>query len=540
MSKTISATETGNLRWWKDAVIYEVYIRSFADGNNDGIGDLQGVASRVPYLASLGVDAIWLTPFYPSPQADNGYDIENYYDVDPQYGSLKDFDHLLAQAHHYNIKVMIDIVANHTSARHPWFQAALAAAPGSPERDRYLFMDGKGPNYNLPPNNWDSWFGGVAWKRVPNDRQWYLHAFSDQQPDLNWHNPEVRQEFARILTFWLDRGVDGLRVDAGMCFLKRADYSDEHESDLDDPLSHQPGVPEIFQEWREIVDRYPNRCLIGEIFGAPEDALQYVGPKALDQVFTFDYQLTYWQASKIKPVIRQWIQKAAMVDSEPVWVTSSHDQVRYVSRLGLSIPGAMPRGIDAINEQPNVRLGTQRARAMICMTAFLPGAMCIYYGEELGLPEHTTLDDALRQDPRYMPGRYIGRDGARIPMPWTAGRAPYGFSEKAKPWLPQPTAYKHLAVERQSNDPVSMLSLYRELLALRRKHGLGRGKLQWIVPPRNDVMLLKNGDLVMAINFGQTPVTLPFTGEVIAKSQPKLSFKQGRLPAGSAVWIKIA
>lgn len=532
--------KTNPKQWWHNAVIYQVYIRSFQDTNDDGIGDIPGITAQIPYLSTLGVDAVWLTPFYPSPKADNGYDISNYCDVDPQYGTLKDFDALVERAHRFNIKIIIDVVANHTSAQHPWFKAALKAPAGSRKRNRYLFMDGKGANHSEPPNNWQSWFGGSAWKRVPNDKQWYLHTFSDQQPDLNWRNPEVRLEFSRILRFWLDRKVDGLRVDAAMCLIKRKDFSDAQPTDMNEPLSHQPEVFKIYREWRKIVDEYKNRCMIGEIFGdTPQQTLQYVRDGKLDQAFNFDYQSSTWQTMDMYYAIATWLRLASSIGSEPVWVTSSHDQVRHVSRLGLTNPGISPRGIAATSEQPSPELGQLRARALACLTTFLPGAMCIYYGEELGLPDHTTLDNKFRKDPRFKPGQYIGRDGARIPMPWQHNKPAFGFSHRTRIWLPQPASYSRFAVDKQTNDPGSMLALYKKLLKLRRRYGLGRGSVTWITPPREDVIVVRNRDLVLVINFGHVPVTLPVTGQMIAKSMMRISTRDKEIPGNAAVWIKV-
>ena len=528
--------------WWRDAVIYEIYMRSVADESGDGIGDLPGIVSRVPYLSSLGIDALWLTPFYPSPQADNGYDISDFYNIDPLFGTLEDFDCLVTRAHEHGIKVIIDLVPNHTSDEHPWFQEALRSPAGSAARNRYLFRDGQGDNYDQPPNNWQSIFGGSAWKRVPNDKQWYLHYFSEKQIDLNWRNPEVHREFERIIRFWLDRGVDALRIDAAQCLLKRESFTDITPWDSDYPFAHQPHLADIFQEWRQITNQYPNRCMIGEMFGSPQLMSRYVANDKLNQVFTFDYQSALWRKSSLQPVMTSWNNWARQINSAPIWLTSSHDRLRYVSRLGLSTPGASPNGLNARSEQPNNRLGQQRARAMICMTAFLPGAMCLYYGEELGLPEHTTLEDKYRRDAAFRSGRVIGRDGARVPMPWKQKSPSFGFSATGKSWLPQPDTYGEYAVDRQEADTTSTLSLYKYLLELRRLYSLGQGTIKWISTLYSNVIVARNGDLIMAINMGNMPVALPLSGNVIVRStsesvQPNLFFK--RLPANSAMWVKV-
>ena len=515
----------GNSRhsdWWHDAVIYEVYMRSVADASGDGNGDLRGVTSHIPYLASLGVDVVWLTPFYPSPLADNGYDIKDYYNVDPVFGSLQDFDRLLASAHDHGLKVVIDFVANHTSDEHPWFQEALRSPPGSAARNRYLFRDGRGANFDQPPNDWQSIFGGSAWKRVPNDRQWYFHLFLDKQVDLNWRNPEVHREFDNIIRFWLDRGVDGLRVDAGECLLKRENFSDYGDGLY---FADQPHLEDIFHEWRQIVNQYPGRCLIGEIFNTPQgNVSKYVSNDRLNQSFAFDFQQAVWKKSTLLPIMQSWCSWANQTGLAPTWVSSSHDQIRYVTRLGLSEPGAF---VNEVNEQPNEQLGVRRARAMICMTAFLPGAMCLYYGEELGLPNNYALRGAMR--------------GARAPMSWKKNAPAFGFSPTGNTWLPQPSSYGEYAADRQEDQDSSVLSFYKYVLRLRREYGLGRGKIQWVDSGNSNVIIAKSGDITMVINMGNTSLRVRTTSKVIVRSSTEpvtnLMFEKP-LPANSAIWLK--
>ncbi|BBG29296.1 glycosidases [Zymobacter palmae] len=525
--------------WWQEAVIYQVYLPSFADSNGDGIGDLPGVTSRLAYLAELGVTALWVSPFFTSPQADNGYDISDYYDVDPRYGTLNDIDMLVTQAHAHGMRLIIDMVANHTSTEHPWFKEALASPAGSPARDRYIFLDGRGDGHTEAPNNWTSMFSESAWTRPAGDTQWYLHSFSDKQADLNWHNTEVKAEFRRIMQFWIARGVDGFRMDAAMCMMKRANFTDTAPTDTDDPLLHQPGILGLHREFRSFMNEYPEHCLIGEVLANDQrQVLDYVGPDKLHQVFAFNYQYAYWNRTALQNTITQSLQ-STNVGSMPIWVTSSHDQVRHVSRLGLTVPGYLPGGLGPMSEQPSWSLGQARARAMICMTAFLPGALCLYYGEELGLPDHTQLEDRYRKDPRFQPSQYNGRDGSRIPMPWDSNAPAFGFSTQTDTWLPQPSCYHHYAVDRQQHWAGSMLTLYRQLLALRKQFQLARHPLQWLPTLRNDVLMACCGGLVLAINFGHTSVRLPTKGTIVARSHPHIALRNGMLPGNAAIWLRL-
>ena len=523
--------------WWRTATLYQVFVRSFADSNGDGLGDLAGITDHLQHIADLGADALWLTPFYPSPQVDTGYDVVNHCDVDPAYGSLNDFDTLLARAHALGLKVFVDIVPNHTSDKHPWFEAALKAAPGSAERNRYLFFDGR-DNGRQPPNNWHSWFGSSAWTSVHNDRQWYMHTFSPQQPDLNWRNPEVRAEFLRIFQFWLDRGVDGFRIDAPTVLIKPNTFQqDLHSSDDDDDEEslvapdNQPELFEIFKEWRTLIDKHGAHCLIGEVFpDSPEDGLEnFIDKAGFNQLFCFDYELAAWEADQLREVIDGWLAAAYKYDTTPIWVTSSHDQVRQVSCLGLSNPGEKPDGLGPDDEQPDLELGEQRARALAVITMALPGAVCIYYGEELGLPNHTKLTEEERQDP-------YDRDGCRIPMPWKAHERHCGFTTANKAWLPQPRIYRRFAVDAQTDDPDSMLSLYRSLLDMRRELGLGEGKLRYMDSDNDDVIIARNGDICLVANLSDKAVDMP-KGTLLAKSMPEIE-EGGMLPSDTAVWLR--
>lgn len=534
--------------WWRDNLCYEIFPRSFADSNGDGIGDFKGITSRIKYLANLGVNSIWMTPFYPSPQADAGYDVSDYCNVDPIFGTLDDFDTLLKEAHAYGIRVIIDIVPNHTSDQHPWFKRALAAAPGSAEREWYHFRDGLGDNNELPPNNWTSLFGGSAWKRVPGEKQWYLHLFSTHQPDLNWDNPAVRDAFENILKFWLDRGVDGLRIDAANNLVKApglpnstSENTTMTSTQLRGPMFDQDGVHDIYRSWRKVLDTYDDRMMVAEAFKIQPIArlLNYVRSDEMQQAFNFGYQLADWSAKSYKDNIDLYTSNMGSVNVPCSWVTSSHDQVRITSRLGLTSPGSTPMGLDSTTEQPNEALGLQRARALVMMTMLLPGALYLYQGEELGLPNHTTMEPRFRQDPRFFDsnGSMIGRDGERIPMPWKAKAPAFGFGPSDRSWLPQPDSYARYAADVQEKDTSSTLALYRRLIALRTQYGLGTGTLKWFDSPRNDVLVARNGSICLYINFGYAPLTLP-AGKVIAQSMPGID-KGTQLPGNAAVWLAL-
>ncbi|HEY8472142.1 MAG TPA: alpha-amylase family glycosyl hydrolase [Natronosporangium sp.] len=534
--------------WARDAVIYQVYPRSFADANGDGIGDLPGITSRLDYLVELGVDAIWLSPFYKSPMADAGYDVADYRDVDPIFGTLADFDALLAGAHQRNLKVIIDLVPNHTSDQHPWFQEALAAGPGSPARQRYLFRDGAGPDGSEPPNDWQSVFGGPAWTRVP-DGQWYLHLFAPEQPDLDWEHPQVRAEFADIIRFWLDRGADGLRIDVAHGMVKApglpgmAAASAEMFGGAHTPYWDQEGVHEIYREWRKILDGYtPERIAVAEAWVPTLDRLsRYVRRDELHQAFNFQFLRTPWSASAYREVIIASIAAVESVGATATWVLSNHDVVRHATRLGRVNPehtGGVAGGAHRGEEPADPVLGLARARAATLMMLALPGSAYLYQGEELGLPEVLDLPDELRQDPRFHQtgGEILGRDGCRVPIPWSGTEPPFGFGPPgSKPWLPQPADWARLTVEVQRRDPDSTWSLYRNALRLRRELALGSGHLSWPEPPADDVVLFERPGLICTTNCGSDPVRLPRRyGEPVLASGPVP--EPGVLPANTTVW----
>jgi alpha-glucosidase len=535
--------------WWRDAVIYQVYPRSFADGDGDGMGDLPGIAERLPHLKELGVDAMWLSPFYPSPQHDAGYDVADYRAVDPRFGDLDDADKLIAEAHELGIRFIVDLVPNHTSSEHAWFRAALSAAPGSPERERYIFRDGRGPDGSEPPNSWQSVFGGPAWERL-SDGQWYLHLFDVSQPDLNWDNPEVRDEFAGVLRFWLDRGVDGFRVDVAHGLIKDRSFADWTYSGavlggLDPagpppPMWDQEGVHDVYRQWRRIVDEYPgDRVLVAEAWVSPIDRLaRYVRPDEMHQAFNFLYLETPWSPAELREVVDVSLDATERVGAPTTWVLSNHDLVRHATRLGYPVTGGHMPGIGADDPQPDTGLGLRRARAATMQMLALPGSAYLYQGEELGLPEHTTLPDDARQDPAWERSGHTerGRDGCRVPLPWEADAPSYGFGPSDRSWLPQPAVWAEYALDRQQGVAGSTWELYRSALALRHEHVLGRGRLEW-QDTGADVLAFRNGDVLVLTNFGTEPVSLPVGARVLLSSEPLVD--DGRVPCDVTVWATV-
>ncbi|MFI5489957.1 glycoside hydrolase family 13 protein [Micromonospora echinaurantiaca] len=553
MNSNPTQQESSAPGWWTEAVIYQVYPRSFADSNGDGIGDLPGITGRLDHLVELGVDALWLSPFYPSPQADAGYDVADYRDVDPLFGTLADADKLIAEAHARGLRVIVDLVPNHTSSAHRWFSAALAAGPGSPERDRYVFRDGLGPAGDRPPNDWQSVFGGPAWTRVTEadgrPGQWYLHLFDTGQPDLNWDNPEVRAEFLDVLRFWLDRGVDGFRVDVAHGLIKQADLADWQEpqeilsgNEIDKPrppMWDQDGVHEIYRDWRRVLDGYPGgRILVAEAWVEPAERLaRYVRPDEMHQAFNFEYLLASWTAPAQYAVITRSLEATDSVGAPTTWVLSNHDVVRHASRLGLPVGNPRPNGIGIGDPQPDAALGLRRARAASLLMLALPGSAYLYQGEELGLPEHTTMPDEARQDPTWERSGHTqrGRDGCRVPIPWEADAPSYGFGPTDASWLPQPPTWAEYALDRQRGVTGSTYELYRSALRLRRAHGLGRGPLAWLASG-DEVLSFRTGELTVLTNFGSAPVPLPAGGELLLASAPLT--EDGAVPTDVTVWVR--
>jgi alpha-glucosidase len=526
-----------------------VYLRSFQDSDGDGIGDLQGVRGRLPYLRSLGVDGIWLNPFYPSPQHDHGYDVSDYTDVHQDYGTLAGFDQLVHDAHLLDIKVIIDIVPNHCSIEHPWFAAALAAGPGSPERDLFHFADGRGEFGELPPNNWRSIFGGPAWRRITeadgSPGQWYLHSFAPEQVDFNWRNPDVAAYFEQVLRFWFDRGVDGLRIDVAHGLHKRAGLPD-HEFAIDDELTgdpvnphawDQPAVHDVWRSWRAIADGYTRRTgrervLVGEVGVLDADGLaSYQRPDELHQSFFFEFLRAPWDARALSEVVDRGLETVAAAGSPVAWVLNNHDMPRSVTRYAGGAPGVSHGDID---------LGRARARAAALLMLALPGTAYIYQGEELGLPEVTDLPEDMLLDPMFhrTGGARRGRDGCRVPLPWTAGGDSFGFSPEGgatQAWLPQPDWFACHAVDRQLEYGESMLHLYREAIALRHRiPALASDQFRWL-PSEPGVLAFTRGDgFACVINVLSRPVHTPVEGHLLLASSPEASEK---LPPNTAAWF---
>ena len=538
-----------SVQWWRDAVIYQVYPKSFADADGDGVGDLPGITAHLDHLAALGVDAVWISPFYPSPQRDGGYDVANYRDVDPMFGTLADFDALIARAHELSLKVMVDIVPNHTSSAHPWFQAALASEPGSRARGRYLFRDGRGPNGDEPPNNWKAAFTGPSWTRVtePDGRpgQWYLHLFDSSQPDLDWENPEVVEEFDAILRFWLDRGVDGFRVDVAIGMFKEdglPDWDGSHwySSDVEGPhpMWDRDRVHDIYRRWRRILDSYyPPRIMAGESAVPHAERLAlYTRPDEMHQAMNFPFLWLRPVASEVAAVIDRTLATAGSAPS--TWVLSNHDVRRPVTRFGSEDPW-----VHADRVTPTDRaLGSRVALAMDALMLALPGSAYLYQGQELGLPDNDEIPDQARQDPVFLNsgGTVIGRDGCRVPMPWTPDGPTFGFNATGDAWLPMPAEYGARSVAAQEGVPGSTLEVYRQLLRLRRARALGHGRLVRHASMGGDVVAYVNESAnvrtLLLVNLGPSPVAIPAGAETLIRTDGG----DGPLAGYSAGWFAVA
>ena len=552
---------------------YQVYPRSFADANGDGIGDLPGITHRLPALRALGVDAVWLSPFQRSPQRDAGYDVSDYRDVDPLFGTLDDFDTMLETAHGLGLRVIIDIVPNHSSSDHVWFQEALAAGPGSAERARYLFRDGTGENGELPPNNWESIFGGPAWERVTEadgrPGQWYLHLFDKSQPDFDWENPWVREQFRGILRFWLDRGVDGFRVDVAHGMIKEAGLPDytppAHAGSMGGtaaptletggiplepeiaahassepptpPYFAQDGVHEIYRDWHRVLEEYPgDRVLCGEAWVEPLDKLaRWVRPDEMQQTFNFAYLETPWNAAALRSVIDDSIAAFSSVGAPSTWVLSNHDVVRHATRLALHGENLQGHGIGPKTKGlPDPVFALHRARAATALMLALPGSSYLYQGEELGLPEAIDLPDDARQDPTWFRtnGERYGRDGCRVPIPWDGDQPSYGFGPGSASWLPQPATWATYTRSSQEGVAGSTLTMYQDALELRRRYDLAFENPQWI-DLGADTLAFRSGAVTVVVNFGAAPVALP-EGEIVLAS----GVLDGRtLPTDTTVWL---
>jgi alpha-glucosidase len=542
--------------WWRSAVIYQVYIRSFADANGDGIGDIAGLRSRLPYLSSLGIDAIWINPWYPSPMKDGGYDVSDYRDIEPTFGTLAEAGALIGDAHDLGLRVLLDLVPNHVSDQHPWFQQALAAAPGSRERARFIFRDGRGRAGEKPPNDWMSGFGGPAWTRVTEADgrrgQWYLHLFTVEQPDLNWGDPEVSAEFDRTLRFWFERGVDGFRIDVAHGLVKAEGLPDigpivrrATADRIGHPYWDRDGVHEIYRAWRALADTYdPPRIFVAEAWvHSPERLARYVRPGELHTAFDFDFLLAPWHADALRKAVVDALRACDSVGAPATWVLSNHDTIREVSRY------ARPQGVrkllkldDVLDLPADFAVGLRRARAAALLMLALPGGAYVYQGEELGLAEVEDLPDDALQDPAWEQSGHTnrGRDGCRVPIPWSGEEPPFGFSPagaSAPPWLPQPASWRTLTVASQVGDPDSTLELYRSALHIRRAHpALGDGTLEWLDTPAGALAFARHPGFLCVVNLSAEPVPAPTGARSLISSGPLTT--GGRVPADTTAWFE--
>lgn len=570
-------TELTQRPWWQDALIYQVYIRSFADSNGDGIGDIDGIRSRLDHIAGLGVEAIWLNPCYPSPQHDHGYDVANYFDIHDEYGTLEDFDRLVAEAGEHGIKILMDLVPGHCSQDHRWFIAALDSAPGSPERARFYFRDGKGEGGNEPPNNWQSAFGGPAWTRInedPNDGQWYMHTFAREQPDLDHTHADVQQLFADIFEFWFDRGVEGFRVDAVTGVGKHPDLPDQP------PLGPDAGVlditwanpyivfrPEGHEVWRRFrssvesyTERHPERelMMVAEAYAVrrPEIVRAFTEPDQFHQMFSFDLMLSPWEKHSLERAMQDPLEILRDTGVAPAWTLNNHDIQRVVTRLGrvdAHDPESWTNNNLALSRAGvDLALGERRARAMASLIFAMPGSLYLYQGEEFGLPEVFDIPDDRREDPVFerTGGAEIGRDGCRIPLPWTADPASsFGFSAPQEdgtvraPWLPQPTSWGDRSMTTVDRIESSTLDIYRKLGAARSAHAINQPLGAEPLELGAGLVGVRRGTLVVVVNATMSPIELDMAHPELANvrqvfaSEPAEMHTPGSIPANSTIWF---
>ncbi|GAA5031313.1 glycoside hydrolase family 13 protein [Microbacterium fluvii] len=542
-----AAVATDDRDWWRTAAIYQLYVRSFADGNGDGTGDLAGVRSRLPYLKALGIDAIWFNPWYPSPLADGGYDVQDYRAIDPRFGTLAEAEQLIAEALALGIRTIVDIVPNHVSDRHPWFQRALAAGPGSPERARFWFHPGLGPDGDGMPTDWVSSFQGSTWTRTTEadgtPGEWYLHLFTPEQPDLNWNHPDVRREHEDILRFWFDRGVAGVRIDSAALPVKDpalppvpAEVAPGEHPHLDRDELH-----DIYRGWRAVADGYAgSRILVGEVWlDDAERFARYLRPDEMHTAFNFDFMTRPWSANELRASVERTLAEHAPIGAPATWVLSNHDVTRPVTRYGRADSGfAFER--KRFGTPTDLARGTRRARAAAMLTAALPGCLYIYQGDELGLPE-VELPREVIEDPMHFRSGGVdpGRDGCRVPLPWAGNSAPYGFGTDADhdTWLPQPGDWAELTVEAEEHDPASTLALYRAMLRLRRdRPDFGAAELDWL-ELGSDVVAFRRGERTASVtNFGPAPIDLPAHRGVVLVSTP---LEDGMLPPDATAWLEL-
>ena len=537
--------------WWRQAAIYQIYVRSFADGNGDGIGDLRGVRDRLPYLRDLGIDAVWFTPWYESPLKDGGYDVADYRRINPQFGSVEEAEVLILEALALGIRTIVDVVPNHVSYRHAWFQQALAAGAESPERERFWFREGRGDSGELVPNEWPSSFSGDTWTRTTNadgtPGEWYLHLFTPEQPDLNWDHPDVRREHEDVLKFWFDRGVGGVRIDSAALVVKDPALPEidpvAHYRQGEHPNLDRDGLHDIYRSWRAIANSYEgSRVLVGEVWLADlERFALYLRPDELHTAFNFEFMNQPWNEPDLRKAIDGTLAAHAPVGAPSTWVLSNHDITRPVTRYGRA-DSSFDFAKKRFGTPTDLAVGTRRARAAALLTAALPGALYLYQGDELGLPEVEDIPLDRLDDPMHFRSARVdpGRDGCRVPLPWSGAVAPYGFSPDgatAEPWLPQPTAFAGLTVEKQEQDPASMLLLYRRALQLRGIEPSLLGEtFTWVGDSATNVLHFRRGeDVVVVTNLGDEPVALPEHTAILLCSDPLV---EGLLPPDTAVWLR--
>ena len=551
--------------WWRQAVIYQIYPRSFKDSNGDGIGDLKGITSKIDYLSSLNVDAVWLSPFYPSALADGGYDVDDYRDVDPKLGSLADFDEMLSKLHEVGIRVFVDIVPNHSSNRHEWFKEAIAAEPGSPARNRYIFRDGKGVNGELPPTNWPSHFAPSAWTHESamggKHNQWYCHLFAPEQPDFNWDNREIEDDFLKTLKFWADRGVDGFRIDVAHALKK----------DLSEPLKDQDRYPdlvnrkvgdnilfdrdevhEIYKEWRQLFNQYdPPRVAVAEAYVPADRLALYASADELGQAFNFELLNANFNAQEFKNVIDRGITQAKALGSSSTWCLNNHDQMRPATKYGLLPTVDQIRWKNSAGKTSPLdeKLGVRSAIAASMLIMALPGCTYIYQGEELGLHEVLGIPEDQIQDPQFLRNHKVdvGRDGCRVPLPWSSAGSSFGFGDGGS-HLPQPEWFANNSVELESKDPQSPLSTFRKALELR-KGLVAAEKMQWHETGDANVLHFSRPNGWHCItNFGRGHFDLTGKGEILHSSAPLaqagiylihgVETRGNDLPPATTVWLK--
>ncbi|GAA1790152.1 glycoside hydrolase family 13 protein [Pseudarthrobacter sulfonivorans] len=563
-----TSTEPKNManpNWWRQASVYQIYPRSFSDSNGDGIGDINGITAKVPYLKDLGIEAVWLSPFYPSALADGGYDVDDYRNVDARLGTLEDFNDMASALQTAGIKLIVDIVPNHSSNRHEWFQEALASPKGSPARDRYIFRDGLGENGELPPSDWDSVFGGPAWERITEPDgtpgQWYMHIFAKEQPDFNWDNPEVREDFLTTLRFWSDRGVDGFRIDVAHALTKNLEESLPTKADLEaqgealylagsHPYWDRDEVHEIYAEWRKLFNEYnPPRTAVAEAWVHADRRARYASPEGLGQAFNFDLLQADFDGAQFRRIITKNLAEAEASSASSTWVFSNHDVVRHATRYGLPVSGPSTEGeimagqagklwllAGGKQDEIDVALGLRRARAASLLMFALPGSAYLYQGEELGLQEvGSEIPDAERQDPAFFrnKGVEIGRDGCRVPLPWATGGSSFGFGAGGA-HLPQPEWFANHSVEAQETQEDSTLSLYRRALALRSQLQTAEA-LEWLETGRSDVLAFRRPNGWTSVtNFGTEGFELP-AGKALVSSSP---LEGGSLPGATTAWLQ--